>query len=158
MPTKKHKMQRVSLRAVLCLFVAFSFVSILLPIAVSANRSTEMPCCAGKAGHCDSGLHANATKDDDGITIVAQPSQSSSAKGNTVKPASLSHPCPMECGVCTASSSRQQKRERAIAQALPDDASPSHAISHREDLPGFFSPNDEWPRIIPRGPPASSLR
>ncbi|HJP91366.1 MAG TPA: hypothetical protein VJ875_05395 [Pyrinomonadaceae bacterium] len=151
--------------------MALSFVSILLPIATSANISNEMPCCAGKSGHCDSGIAAkkppkfaepmcglhNAATEDDSITIVVEPLQSSSANGPAVKSVSLTRPCRMECGVCTAGSSRQQNRERAIARALAGHTSPAQTISRREDLPRFISSNDEWSRTIPRGPPASSI-
>src|ERR1041385_140415 len=170
MATIKYKMHRVSLRAALCFFVALSFVSILLPIAASA-MSDEMLCCAGKSGHCDSGIAAkkrpkfaepmcglhNTAIEDDSITIVAEPPQISSGNGPAVKPASLSRPCRMECGICTAGSSRQQDRERAIARALTGDNSPADTISQREDVPRFLSSNDEWSRTNPRGPPASSI-
>src|SRR5215211_230364 len=138
---KRHKPFLNGILCLLCLFVAFSFIAPLLPIA-SASSNT-MPCCVGKAGHCDSGIAPKqvlpptsepmcglkeATMEDDGITIVAQPSQTEShqhshsraAETNSSQPAaesaSLSQPCRMDCGACLASSSRTQKRERVLAQ------------------------------------------
>src|SRR5690242_12288885 len=111
MATKNYKQ---SLQSILCLFVALSFVAAFLPIVVSANNSNAMPCCAGKSGHCDSGivvkkrprprepmcgLHPSGTEDD-GITIVAEPSQyephhasQSSSTGPAVESASVSTSC-----------------------------------------------------------------
>src|SRR5215211_156316 len=121
---KRHKPFLNGILCLLCLFVAFSFIAPLLPIA-SASSNT-MPCCAGKAGHCDSGIAPKqvlpptsepmcglkeATMEDDGITIVAQPSQTESphshsrtAETSATQPvaesASLSQPCHMDCGAC----------------------------------------------------------
>lgn len=76
----------------LCLFVGLSFIAPLLPIATATSGSSTMPCCAGKAGHCDSGLKAKkvpppkaepmcglhgAKMESDGITIVAEPAAES---------------------------------------------------------------------------------
>src|ERR1044071_5710511 len=87
----KHKQLSRAMLCLLCLFVALSFIAPLLPIA---NASSDtMPCCAGKAGHCDSGITPkrvlpptsepmcglkDATMEDDGITIVAEPAQTES--------------------------------------------------------------------------------
>ena len=181
MTTKRHKMHKVFSRGILCflcLFVALSFFTAFLPIVVSAGNSNAMPCCAGKSGHCDSGLAAKkppqpqepmcglhmSETENDGITIVAEVSQNephhasqSSSTGPAFESTSLGRPCRMECGVCTASSIRQQKRERALTQADSRDLSTLVTLSHQEYLPPLFSPMDEWPRIVPRGPPASSI-
>src|ERR687891_1680513 len=89
---KRHKPFANSILCLLCFFVALSFIAPLLPIA-SASSDSTMPCCAGKAGHCDSGIAPKqvlpptsepmcglkeATMEDDGITIVAQPSDTQS--------------------------------------------------------------------------------
>src|SRR3712207_190654 len=124
MATRKHRRHKPFRNGVLCLlcfFVAFSFIAPLLPIA-SASSDTTMPCCIGKAGHCDSGIAPKqvlpptsepmcglkeATMEDDGITIVAQPSQiqsqhshSQKAEASSSQPAaesaSLSEPCRMD--------------------------------------------------------------
>jgi len=91
MATKQHSRHRRCFKMILCLlclFVALSFVAPLLPIVSATSGFSTMPCCAGKAGHCDSGLRAKrvppppsepmcglkgATVQDDGITIVAEP-------------------------------------------------------------------------------------
>src|SRR5689334_23870922 len=82
---KPKQLYRAMLRF-LCLFVALSFIAPILPIANAAPDT--MPCCAGKAGHCDSGIKPKrvppptsepmcglkgATMENDGITIVAEP-------------------------------------------------------------------------------------
>jgi len=183
---KKHKRFRQAILCFVCLFVALSFTAAFVPIIVAANNSNAMPCCAGKSGHCDlgiaakkpaqppprpnepmCGLHASGTEDD-GITIVAEPSQieshhSLSRTGETAstevaaESASLSKPCRMECGVCTASSLRLQKRERAVFQpATLHDLSIS-TLSKYETLPLLFSSSDDWKSTSPRGPPADLL-
>lgn len=163
----------------LCLFVALSFVAPLLPIAGATAGSDTMPCCAGKAGHCDSGIAPkkvpppsepmcgldNSGTKDDGITIVAEPShnesphslsQTAETTSHAAESTSVSKPCRMECGACAAASSRQQKRERAIAEARARQAPPAISSSRLEQLPVVFTSNDDWPRINPRGPPARS--
>src|ERR1044072_7001400 len=95
MATRNYKRHKPFLNGILCLlcfFVSLSFIAPLLPIA-SASPDSTIPCCAGKAGHCDSGIAPKqvlpptsepmcglkgATMEDDGITIVAQPSQAES--------------------------------------------------------------------------------
>ena len=181
MTTKTHKMHKGFSKGILCflcLFVALSFLTAFLPIVVSAGNSNVMPCCAGKSGHCDSGiaakklpqpqepmcgLHMSGTEND-GITIVAEVSQNEphhasepSSTGPAFESASLARPCRMECGVCTAGSSRQQNRDRAIVLATTQHVSLSSTISRHEDLPGFFSARDEWSKLIPRGPPVFSI-
>ena len=174
-------MDKVSSKGILCflcLFVALSLLTAFLPIVVSAGNSNAMPCCAGKSGHCDSGivaekspqprepmcgLHMSGTEND-GITIVAQVSQNephhasqSSSSAPAFESPSLQRPCRMECGVCTTSSIRQQKRERALTHADSRNLSTLVTLSHQEYLPPSFSRMDEWPRVVPRGPPASSI-
>jgi len=179
--TKKHNMNKRfskgSLRF-LCLFVALSFFASFVPIAsASLDTSNTMPCCAGKAGHCDSGLTAkpaprisepmcgrdNPKSADDANTIVAEPSKqesqhSHSQTGETTSHAaeslSLNHPCPMDCGACMASSQRQQRRERGILQPFTY-LNPTLVIySKDENQPFSFSSNENWDQISPRGPPA----
>src|SRR5215217_7008148 len=79
----------------IAILVALSFLTTLVPIAgASAGKSNAMPCCVGKAaGHCDSGLVAKSPQpkepmcglhtdvgEDDGITIVAEPTHTESHK------------------------------------------------------------------------------
>jgi len=180
MTTNKHKkMWQGSLRFV-CLFVALSFVTTLVPIAsASIDKSSTMPCCAGKAaGHCDSGIAPkpvarrftepmcgldNATSADDANTIVAEPakqeshhshSQTADKTSHAAESLSLSHPCPMDCGACTASSQRQQRRERGILQPIAYHIPSLNIDSNYENQPFSFSSNENWDRISPRGPPA----
>ena len=165
--------------------IALSFIAILLPIAsASSDKSNTMACCIGKtAGHCDSGIAAkkpapqsepmcgrdnpaSPALEDDGITIVAEPSHTEShhshshtaetnSSGTAAESASLSEPCHMDCGACTSVSSRQQKREKGIAETRAHHTSPSSSIPRHEVLPLAFTSNENWPRINPRGPPAS---
>jgi hypothetical protein len=160
--------------------IALSFIATVLPIAVVSATSNPMSCCVGKAGHCDSGIPAqpppaksepmcgrdSADLEDDGITIVAEPSANESQHSHSqtvesasshaaAKSASLNQPCKMDCGACTSAASRQQKRERVMAQARMHDAARSDRISYAENSPRSFSSNEDWSRINPRGPPAS---
>src|ERR1044072_2831573 len=140
---KRHKAFSNGILCLLCFFVALSFITPLLTIA-RASSGSNMPCCAGKAGHCDSGIAPKkvlpptsepmcglkeATMEDDGITIVAQPSQAepqhshshkvgTSSSGPAAESVSLSRPCRMDCGACLAGSSRTQQRERAVVQTI----------------------------------------
>ena len=164
-----HIKHKNLLKGILCFFVAFSFFATLAPL-VSASKDA-MPCCVGKAaGHCDSGIAPkpislpksepmcgldNSGLEDDAITIVAEPSHSESHNADAAESASVSKPCQMECSACASASSRQQKRERAIAEARGRHTSPSSSVSRLKDLPLVFTSNENWPRIIPRGPPAS---
>src|SRR6185503_12046106 len=98
MATKRHirpeKIYKGVLRF-LCLFVALSFLTALVPIvSASINKSSTMPCCAGKAaGHCDSGIAPkpiarrfsepmcgldNSESANDANTIVAEPTKQES--------------------------------------------------------------------------------
>ena len=173
----KHKQLSRAALYFLCFFVALSFVAPLLPVA---NASSDaMPCCAGKAGHCDSGITPKrvspptsepmcglkeATMEDDGITIVAEPvtqhSHSRNAETSSSHPAaesaSLSQPCHMDCGACATASSRQQKRERGVVLSSAERAQSLITLLQFESQPLFFSSNEDWDRISPRGPPSSS--
>jgi len=157
---------------------ALSFIAMLMPIAgASRDKSNTMACCVGKtAGHCDSGLTPNeppqpksepmcglesAQSEDDGITIVAEPSQheshnvsESSSSYPAAKPLSISQPCQMDCGACAVGSTRQQKRERGIVPATSYQ-NPSLTTHLRFDnVPSSFSSNEDWEQTSPRGPPA----
>lgn len=174
----KHKqLSRVAL-CLLCFFVALSFIAPLLPIA---NASSDtMACCAGKSGHCESGIAPKqvppptselmcglkgATMENDGITIVAepvhtqsQPSHSRAAETSSSSPAadsaSLSHPCHMDCGACATSMSRQQKRERGVVQPSAERTALLTSLLQFESQILSFSSNEDWKQTSPRGPPA----
>ncbi|HEX7771147.1 MAG TPA: hypothetical protein VF435_01925, partial [Pyrinomonadaceae bacterium] len=137
------------------------------------------------AGHCDSGIAPKqvlpptsepmcglkeATMEDDGITIVAQPSETESpqhshshshAGTNGSQPAaesaSVSQPCRMDCGACLASSTRTQKRERILAQAIALPLSSSTTAQRFSYLSLSFSSNVDWKQTSPRGPPSDLL-
>jgi len=186
MATMKHSRHpRIAngILRLLCLLVALSFTAPLLPI-VSASSGSNMPCCAGKAGHCDSGIAPKqvlpptsepmcglkgATMEDDGITIVAQPSQTESphqhshsrAETSSTQPAaesaSLSKPCHMDCGACLAGSTRTQKRERTLVQSFALRLSSPTTPDRFNYLSLLFSSNDDWKQTSPRGPPADFL-
>jgi len=175
----KHKQLSRAMLCLLCLFVALSFMAPLLPIA---NASSDtMPCCAGKAGHCDSGIAPKrvppptsepmcglkgAAMESDGITIVAEPihtksqhSHSRSAQTSSSSPtadsASLSKPCHMDCGACATAGSRQQKRERGVVQPSAERTASLMTLLQFESQTLFFSSNEDWKQTSPRGPPAS---
>lgn len=173
-----HKQFSKAILCFLCLFVALSFFATLVPIAGASNDKSTMPCCADKAaGHCDSGITRkkvpppksepmcgldNSEPEDDGITVVAEPShneshhslsQTAETTAHAAESTSVSKPCQMECGACASASSRQQKRERAIAKVRERHTSPSSSVSRFEDLPLVFTSNDDCSRINPRGPP-----
>jgi len=170
----KHKQLSRAVLYFLCLFVALSFVAPLLPIA-NASADT-MPCCAGKA-HCDSGIAPkrvlpptsepmcglkDATMEDDGITIVAEPvhttqhSHSRSSSGPAVESASISKPCHMDCGACATAASRQQKRERGVVPSSAERTQSLTVLLQFESQAVFFSSNENWEQTSPRGPPNSS--
>ena len=177
----KHKQLSRAALCLLCFFVALSFITPLLPIA---NASSDtMACCVGKA-HCESGIAPKqvppptsepmcglkgATMEDDGITIVAQPSQAESHQHShsrtaetdgsqpAAESASLSQPCRMDCGACLASSTRTQKRERVLAQAIALQLSAPTTADRSNYLSLPFSSNVDWKQTSPRGPPSDLL-
>ena len=181
MAAKKHRKQRVLSLGILffvCLFVAAEPVRIA---NASLDKASAMACCVGKtAGHCDSGIAAKkvappksepmcglhgAEMENDGITIVAEPvaesphSHSQTAESSASKPAaesaSLSSLCHMDCGACATGATRQSKRERSIALSNTYEAAPVTTSSRYDAESLLCSSNDDWPRTIPRGPPAS---
>lgn len=190
MATMKHSRHKRIANGVLCLLcflVALSFTAPLIPIVSASAGSNTMPCCKGKAGHCDSGIAPKqvlpptsepmcglkeATMEDDGITIVAQPSQTESpqhlhshshsptAETDGSQPAaesdSLSEPCRMDCGACLASSTRTQKRERVLAKAIALQLSSPTTVDRFSYLALPFSSNLDWKQTSPRGPPQHS--
>jgi len=181
MATRKHKRNRVLSIGVLfflCLFVAAEPFRIA---NASLDKANSMPCCVGKAGHCESGIAAKkvpppksepmcglhgAEMENDGITIVAEPvvesphSHSQSAETNSSYPGaesnSLGQPCHMDCASCAASATRQQKRERTLVQAIRQQPSSVTMQSRYEEQALLFSSNEKWEQASPRGPPSIS--
>src|ERR1041385_5009169 len=174
----KHKQPSRTMLCLLCLFLALSFISPLLPIA---NASSDtMPCCAGKAGHCDSGITPKrvppptsepmcglkgAAMESDGITIVAEPihtksqhSHSRSAQPSSSSPAadsaSLSKPCHMDCGACATGGARHKNAERGVVHPSAERTASLMMLLQFESPTLFFSSNEDWKQTSPRGPPA----
>lgn len=179
MTAKKYRKQRVFSLGVLC-FLCLFVASEPIRIANASLTESSMPCCAGKAaGHCDSGLVAKKPAqpkepmcglhnelEDDGITIVAEPSQTEShhshsrtveTTSSAAESASLSQPCRMDCGACMASSNRQQKRERGFVPSTTSQNSSLTTLSTFENSSLLLSSNEDWEQTSPRGPP-SELR
>ena len=171
---------RLCVEKLVAIAIAVSFFAILVPISsASSDKANAMACCVGKtAGHCDSGIPAkktpppepmcgldNSELENDDITIVAKPSQheshslSQTAETNShaAESTSVSKPCQMECGACTASASRQQRRERGIVQPATDHNPSLVVYSRFENQPFFFLSNENWKQTSPRGPPADLL-
>jgi hypothetical protein len=175
-------MQKKLFKGILCLIVALSFFATLVQISsASSDKTNVMACCVDKsAGHCDSGILVteispppepmcgldNSDSEDDGITIVAEPSrneshhslsQTAETTSRAAESTSISKPCQMECGACAASSSRQQRRERGILQpvAYHNPSLITHSKLHNQQF--SFSSNEDWERTSPRGPPSDLL-
>lgn len=179
MATKKHNKHRSFSLGVLC-FLCLFIASEPIRIANASLTRSTMPCCVGKAtGHCDSGLVAKKPPqpkepmcglhrelEDDGITIVAEPSQTEShhshsqtaeTNSRAAESASLSQPCRMDCGACMASSNRQQNRDRDFVSSTPSQNSSLTTLSTFENSSLLFSSNEDWEQASPRGPPSELL-
>jgi len=173
----RHRILSVGVLFFLCLFVAAE----PFRIANAALDKAAMPCCAGKAGHCDSGIAAKkvpppksepmcglhgAEMENDGITIVAEPAAESShshsqvAESNASQPSaeskSLGRPCHMDCSSCAANAARQQKRERSIVQPDRQQTSSVTTRSFYEEQVLLFSSLENSEQASPRGPPSIS--
>jgi hypothetical protein len=172
---------RLCVEKLVAIAIALSFFAILVPISsASSDKANAMACCVGKAaGHCDSGIPAKKTPppprepmcgldnsefENDDITIVAEPahneshlSQTAETTSHAAESTSVSKPCQMECGACTASASRQQRRERGIVQ--PATYHNPSIVSHSgfQNQPFSFLSNEDWKQTSPRGPPADLL-
>lgn len=167
-------------KKIFAIAIALSFFATLVPIAgASADKASTMPCCVGKAaGHCESGVPAkkppqpeepmcglhNDSEEDDGITVVAEPTYTESHKTPAVsssqpaaESASLSQPCRMDCSACLGSSTGQQKRERGVVLSTTSQTPSTSTFSNFENSTHLFSSNEDWEHTSPRGPP-SELR
>ena len=174
MTTRKHIRPMQLYRGILCLLVALSFLGTLAPIAGASKDKSTMPCCVGKAaGHCDSGIAPkivpppksepmcgldNSEAADDPNTIVAEPSHNESHHSQSAaESTALSQPCPMDCGACTTSSQRQQRRERTVPKSIAYHHPPVTVNSRFQHQPFSFSANEDWEQTSPRGPPTNLL-
>ena len=174
----RHRLLSIGVLSFLCLFVAAEPFRIA---NASLDKADTMPCCVGKAGHCDSGIAAKkvpppksepmcglhgAEMESDGITIVAEPvvesphSHSQTAETKSLQPSAESHslgqPCHMDCASCAASAARQQKREKSVVQPNRQQASSVTIHSFYEEQVLLFSSNENWKQACPRGPPSIS--
>ena len=173
----RHRIPSIGVLFFLCLFVAAE----PFRIANAALDTAQMPCCAGKGGHCElenaakkvpppkaepmCGMHG-AKMENDGITIVAEPiaesshSHSHAAESNSSQPSagskSLGRPCHMDCSSCAASATRQQKRERSIVQPHRQQISSITTRSFYEEQVLLFSSVENLEQASPRGPPSIS--
>ena len=174
----RHRILSIGVLSFLCLFVAAEPFRIA---NASLDKSDTMPCCVGKAGHCESGVAAKkvpppksepmcgmhgAEMENDGITIVAEsPAESShshshAAESNSSQPSaeskSLGRPCHMDCSSCAANAARQQKRERSIVQPNRQQTSSVTTRSFYEEQVLLFSSVENLEQASPRGPPSIS--
>ena len=160
-------------RRFVAIIVALSFLVMLVPISTAlASNPGSMPCCIGKsAGHCDSGLSARKrrqpkpepmcglkpTRINDDITIVAESSADAESQDSSTPAlgsASLSKPCPMDCGACAGRSARQQKREKSAHSSSPHNP-PSTILWKLEARSTTVASNEDFERASSRGPPIS---
>lgn len=171
---------RRKLTRLVAIAIALSFVAMLPISSASSDKANTMACCVGKAaGHCDSGIPAkkipppepmcgldNSELEDDGITIVAEPSHNEShtslsrtteTTSRAAEAISISKPCPMDCGACAASSARQHRRERGVLQPAAYRNAPITVLSEFDNLPFSWLANADLEQASPRGPPSHLL-
>lgn len=158
----------------LAVLILSSFAVTQLPIVNSLAEESMMPCCAGKSSeHCDSGLNKPMPR-----PVITEPmcgldhsplppstpvsaettSQHAEAQSNAsqLTAESLSEPCRMDCGACATAVSRNT-RDKSLIHSRTIQTSASTTVAHYNSRATFFSSNEKWTRIVPRGPPASSL-
>ncbi len=155
----------------LALFILSSFALTLLPIASTSAEHSSMPCCVGKEeGHCDSGLTAPKprpviTEPMCGLTpshiessrIAATTSPHAEVESNSSRitaAESISEPCHTDCGACATVTTRN-KRQKSQTQARITLHAPVTTAAVFANSPSFYSSNENWTRINPRGPPAT---
>ena len=174
---------RLRVEKLIAIAIALSFFAILVPISSASSDKAAMACCVGNAaGHRDSGIPAkktppepmcgldNSELENDDITIVAKPAHHEShhslsqiaettaeSTSHAAESKSVSKPCQMECGACTASASRQQRRERGIVQPATDHNPSLVVYSRFDNQPSSYSSYEDWEQTSPRGPPADLL-
>lgn len=156
----------------LVLFILSSFAVTLLPIATTSADHSSMPCCAGKdEGHCDSGLltpkpppppvdepmcgltplHSQSS----GVAETTSPHADVESNASQVSTAeSISEPCQMDCGACATVTTRN-KRQKSLTLARIALHAPAITAAVFDNSTSFYSSNENWTRINPRGPPAT---
>ena len=158
----------------LAVLILSSFAVTQLPIVNSLAEESSMPCCAGKSSeHCDSGLNKPKAR-----PVITEPmcgldhsplpqsslltaettSQYAHAESNAsqLTAESVSQQCRMDCGACATAVSRNA-RDKSLVHSRTTQTSASTTAVHYYSSATFFSSNEKWTRIVPRGPPASSL-
>jgi len=153
----------------LAVLILSSFAVTQLPIVNSLAEESSMPCCAGESSeHCDSGLAKPKPRplitepmcglDPTSLVTVETTSPLADAESNTsqLTAESLSQPCRMDCGAC-ASGITRYARDKSLIQSRITHTSPLTTAARYNNRATCFSSNEKWTRIIPRGPPASSL-
>jgi hypothetical protein len=170
----RHRILSFGVLFFLCLFVAAEPFRIA---NAALDKADTMPCCVGKAGHCELGTAAKkvpppksepmcgrhgAETESDGVTIVAEPIAEvphSHAGSNSSQPSaeskSLGRPCHMDCSSCAANAARQQ-RERSIVQPNRQQTSSLTTHSFYEEQVLLFSSHEDSEQASPRGPPSIS--
>ena len=155
----------------LALFILSSFLVTVLPVA-GTSADSSMACCVGKEeGHCDSGLISPkpepppVTEPMCGLPSV--PGQSSrlaettspqtdvESNSSRVSAAeSISETCRMDCGACATVTTRN-KRQKSLTHSRTTLSAPVNkaTVSYNSTL--FYSSNENWTRINPRGPPST---
>ena len=143
----------------LAVFILSSFALTLLPIANTAAES--MPCCAGKsAEHCDSGLLAPKPRFVPkepmcGLHSAPKLTAASTVASDPVPVESVSddQECQMACGACATATSRHKQKNSLIQTRVTHHAPPTVAIL-LDNTSSFYSSNESWTLINPRGPPS----
>lgn len=152
----------------LVLFVLSSFALTLLPIATTSADHSSMPCCVGKEeGHCDSGLLTPKPPpvNEPMCGLSSLHSQSSHKAETTSSHAdvessqvsaaeSISEPCHMDCGACATVSTRN-KRQKSLIHARIALHAPATTAAVFDNSISFYSSNENWTRVNPRGPPST---
>lgn len=176
---QRHRLRSFTIAFVsrfLALLILSSFAFTQLPIT-GTSADSSMPCCTGKSSeHCDSGLTAAKprpvitepmcglpkpveTKSHNYALLNAETaSHHAESKTSRITAAeSISEPCRMDCSACATATLRQQKRQKAFISARTAFAAPSLAATQFETRTQFFSTNEFWSLINPRGPPSELL-
>jgi hypothetical protein len=163
----------------LAIVILSSFAVTQLPIVNSLAEQASMPCCAGKSSeHCDSGLNkpkvrpvitepmcgvdpsslAHALLPQPSLLTAETTSQNADAESNAseLTAESVGQTCRMDCGACATAVSRNA-RDKSLVHSRTTHTSTSTTAARYNSRATFFSSNEKWTRIVPRGPPASSL-
>ena len=155
----------------LALLILSSFLITVLPLGGTSAEESSMPCCVGKEeGHCDSGLitpkPAPPPVTEPMCGVPSVPGQSSrlaettsshaDAESNTSQVSaaeSISKTCRMDCGACATVTTRNKRQKSLIHSRITLHAQAISAAAFYNSKP-FYSSNENWTRINPRGPPS----